>query len=85
MLVSLYEVGRKTWPTNMKLLLYKLGFGFAWISRENENLFLNEVTQRLKDVAMQYWHSGLNQNSKLSKDVQLKILNVEICDKIEGT
>jgi hypothetical protein len=33
MLYALDNDGRNCWATNVKLLLFKYGFGFAWISQ----------------------------------------------------
>ena len=80
MLRMLDEAGRVTWATRMKQLLYKLGFGFVWISQDigNVQLFMSEIDQRLKDIALQNWQSDLNENSKLTNYVQFKtLLNTE--------
>ena len=37
MLYRLDQAERKTWATHVRTLLYKFGFGYAWISQEVGN------------------------------------------------
>ena len=76
MLLKLDENGRVNWVTNVKNLLYKYGFGFAFISQEigDINIFVLNFKQRLIDCSKQDWHSELSNSSKLSTYCTFKTL-----------
>ena len=50
MLKSLDDIGRLTWATKIKDLLYQYGFGIVWFTHNigNTNLFISQFDQRLK-------------------------------------
>ena len=70
------EVGKITWATNVKNLLYTTGFGEAWLQQGvgNAECFLNLYKQRLKDITMQNWQMKLNENKKLSVYSKVKTI-----------
>ena len=51
MLRQLDEGGRNTWATNIKRLLYRYGFGIAWITQDigNVNVFIAMFKDRLTE------------------------------------
>ena len=57
MLRNLDEVGRQTWATKVRELLFKFGFGYAWFYKNvrNENVFLQIFKQILIDTSNQDW------------------------------
>ena len=66
MLNRLDAAGRNTWATSVKDVLYKYGFGYAWISQDvgDDIIFLHMFQQRLKDCCLQNWHENVNGMSK---------------------
>lgn len=76
MLCRLDDIGRKTWASNIKTILYNLGFGICWLSQDigNTTAFLSEVKQRLVDIAQQEWCAEINELSKLNNLSQFKSL-----------
>ena len=72
--------GGHTWASEIKLLLYSLGFGHVWQEQGvgNIDVFLYVLKQRLLDTAHQNWHSDITNNCKLIMYRQYKItLEVE--------
>ena len=55
LLYRLDQAERKTWATHVRILLYKFGFGYAWISQEIGNAvnFIRLLTERVKDCCKQ--------------------------------
>ena len=47
MLKSLDEIGRVTWASRIKNLLFQYGYGIVWISQNigDSNLFLKQLKQ----------------------------------------
>ena len=74
MLKKLDEVGKVTWVTHVRNLLYRFGFGFVWLSQTvgNKNLFLLEFMQRVKDISCQNWCSDVVNSCKLRTYYQFK-------------
>ena len=66
LLYRLDEAERKTWATNIRVLLYEYGFGFVWISQDagQPNLFIKYFTERIKDFSRQNWYEKVNSSSK---------------------
>ena len=56
-LKAIDEVGRVTWASKDKDLLYTYGFGNVWISKEVDicNILLSCFKQRVKDCVTQNW------------------------------
>ena len=80
MLKRLDEVGRKTWASCVRELLFSYGFGHVWLAHEvgNENDFLCQFKQRVIDSCLQKWHSDVNNSSKTIHYRCFKsLLNVE--------
>ena len=68
MLMYYDNIGYTNWVTSVRLNLYSNGFGHIWEAQcvENENLFIYNYTQRLKDQYMQQWRADCIQNRKLN-------------------
>ena len=66
MLKRLDEVGKITWASHVKEMLYKYGFGYVWIAQDvgNSKQLLGLFTQRLKDCFLQDWFAKINESSK---------------------
>ena len=66
-MVELDLVGRVTWVTHVKNMLYKYGFVYVWEQQENLNapLFLEEFKLRISDCLAQEWHAEVERNKKL--------------------
>ena len=75
MLKSLDDIGRVTWATQIKHLLYRYGFGIVWFTHNigNTNLFISQLEQRLKDCLRQNWHSSITSMSRCDLYKQMKI------------
>ena len=56
---SLDSIGRVTWATYVKLMLFTYGFGYVWISQTvgSPKLFIHLFTQRVKDCL--YYKAGI--------------------------
>ena len=67
MLKRLDEVGRTTWASCVRELLFSYGFGYVWIAHEvcHENDFLLQFKQRVIDSCLQKWQSDVNNSSKM--------------------
>ena len=61
MLRQLDSVGRYTWATNIKNMLYLYGFGYVWIAQEfgNDENFISLFKQRIADCFTQQWFSNI--------------------------
>ena len=61
------NAGRLNWASDIKLLLYRYGFGYIWEAQyvEDWDLFVKEFKVRLKDCDRQLWSSGIEEMSKL--------------------
>ena len=70
MLKILDDVGRKTWASSIQSLLYRFGFGYAWVAQEvgNEMNLLSLFKQRLIGCYTQKWYSDINNSSKSNHD-----------------
>jgi hypothetical protein len=68
MLLSLDNLGRQTWATSVKNLLYKYGFQHVWDQQGvgNEAVFLREFVNRVSQSYMEEWEFDMSQSSKLS-------------------
>ena len=66
MLKNLDDVGRRTWATYIRELLFSYGFGYAWISQGvgNESNFISLFKTRIKDSYLQLWKSKLDNSPK---------------------
>jgi len=80
MIKSASDAGRQTWATDIKTILFRLGFGNVWIQQEigDSDCFLAIFKQRLRDNLVQDWQSSLHTNSKCSTYKHYKsMLDVE--------
>ena len=68
MLKTYDDLGYFNWATQIRLNLYKNGFGYVWEAQSvpDKKLFLREYTQRLKDQYVQNWKQECVNNTKLS-------------------
>ena len=66
MLKSLDDAGRKSWASNIKHLLFSLGFGYLWIAQEvgHQAFFITSFKRRLSDCYLQKWNESLRTTSK---------------------
>ena len=66
MLKSHTKFGRTNWASNVRDLLYRIVFGFVWLSQDvgNVAVFLQEFRQRVIDCSAQYWHDQVSTSAK---------------------
>ena len=73
-LKNLDDVGKQTWASEIKGLLYRNGFGHVWVNQGVGDVeqFLALYTQRLVDISIQEWHSNITENRKLDPYILYK-------------
>jgi hypothetical protein len=66
MLKSLDDLGRCTWATKVKNILFKYGFGYVWLSHDigDVNMFLSQFRLRIIDCFKQNWHAAIQDSSR---------------------
>ena len=66
MLKSPDDIGRVTWATKIKRLLYQYGFEIVWFTHNigHTYLFISQFEQRLKDCLRQNWHPSITTISR---------------------
>ena len=66
MLRNLDEIGRVTWATKVRALLFQCGFGYVWLSEDvgDLNIFMKIFKQRLVDCNMQDWSAMISDSGK---------------------
>ena len=76
MLWQLDSIGRYTWATNIKNMLYLYGFGYNWIAQDvgNDENFTCLFKQRIADCFTQQWFSNIENTHKASAYKQFKSL-----------
>ena len=76
MLKSLDDAGRKSWASNIKHLLFSLGFAYLWIAQEvgNQAFFIKSFKRRLSDCYLQKWNESLRTTSKAESYLYYKSL-----------
>ena len=52
MLKSLDDVGRRTWATSVKDLLFRYGFGYVWVSQDVGDINVFIYTFKLHDTKL---------------------------------
>jgi len=80
MLRSLDESGRITWATHIKQLLFRFGFGYAWLANEvgDTIAFTKLFKIRVVDCAVQNLNKKVNNSSKTLYNRNFKrLLDVE--------
>ena len=80
MLKTLDDVGMHTWASKVKQLLFRYGFGIAWITQDigQPDVFLLQFKQTLVDCMSQNWHSSIDNSPRCDSYRQFKtLLNVE--------
>ena len=67
---------RPCWTTEVKNILFRNGFSYAWIHQEvgNEVEFLKSFVQRISDIYRQKWFLDINESPELSTFAQFKFL-----------
>ena len=76
MLCNLDNLGRHTWATSVKDILFSYGFGYVWIAQEigNKEMFLSNFESRISDILKQKWKAKLTEKPKLRSYCQFKSL-----------
>ena len=66
--------GRTNWASEVKKLLYRYGFGYAWDNQENleNDVFLDEFKTRVFDNDKQVWSASMSNMPKLRTLVLFK-------------
>jgi len=66
MLKSLDNVGRLTWATHIKHILFLYGFGFVCVSHQvaDIDVFISTFKQRLTDCHKQIWNHLIQDSSR---------------------
>ena len=79
MLFQLDEVGRKTWVTCIRVLLYLNGFSSAWEAQSvgDTRIFTSILNQRLRERAQNAWYTSVLDNNKLNIYSQCKSMVVQ--------
>ena len=67
MLINLDNSGKSNWVSHVRTLLFESGFGYVWMAQGvgDVNNFLKEFEVRVKDMAIQNWHSDIELCNKL--------------------
>ena len=81
MLYGLDNVNRTSWVTNVKNILFRYGFGYAWIVQDvgDRHLFLSQFKQCVLDFDAQQWQTSVSNNTKLlCYSTYKSLLNVEL-------
>ena len=75
-MLNLDASGKQNWVTHVKDILFRYGFGYAFIWQEigNSELFIREFKQRLQDSYMQEWSETIHSSSKLKTYCTFKTL-----------
>ena len=62
------ELGYNCWALCIKNLLFRNGYGYAWLNQGvgNKKMFISDFHQNMKDISMQVWHEELSESSRLS-------------------
>ena len=76
MLFNLDKIGRKTWASEVKNILYKFGYGIVWFEQGvgDSAVFVRAFEQRVTDCYTQSWHSDCMKNNKLNMYTNIKSL-----------
>ena len=76
MLCNLNNLGRHTWATSIKNILFSYGFGYAWIAQEigNKDIFLSCFETRSLDILKQQWKANITGKPKLRTYKEFKSL-----------
>ena len=55
------DIGKITWASHVKIILFSNGFGHVWLAQEvaNEDIFLSMLSTRIRDAAKQNWYSNI--------------------------
>ena len=80
MLKRQYDIGRKTWVTKVREILFQYGFGYVWLWQEvgDINTFNMQFKLRLIYCMTQGWHDTVNSSSRCDLYKHVKsLLNPE--------
>ena len=66
MIKNLDNLGRRTWATHVKEILFRYGFGYAWIAQDigDLNIFMYNFKTRITDCFRQNWNDDVNSSSR---------------------
>ena len=53
------------WATNIRNLLFQLGYHYVWYEQDNLNINFDVFNTRLLDQFYQSWHSTIENSDKL--------------------
>ncbi|KAK6182055.1 hypothetical protein SNE40_009821 [Patella caerulea] len=79
MLYSLDEAGRKTWCTNVRSLLYEIGFGYAQ-GVGSIKAFRVILKQRLRDINIQEVSANLQKSNKYRFYTQINDRGIRVAE-----
>ena len=76
MLRSLVSSGKTNWASNVRLLLYKHGFGYVWEADTigDASRFINLFRQCLADSFTKQWHSEVEESPKVLHYKHFKLI-----------
>ncbi|XP_067652478.1 uncharacterized protein [Haliotis asinina] len=89
MLVLFDRNGHTNWVTAIRKFLFSKGFGYVWNNQyvDFKNLFISELTRRLKDMYLHEWFENMSLSSKclyyrmikynLDQEMYLSVINVK--------
>ena len=62
------EHGSNCWALHIKNILFRSGFGYAWLNQGvgNKKLFLLEINQKFKDISLQALNEEIREFTRLS-------------------
>jgi hypothetical protein len=66
MIKTLDERGKETWATNVRLCLFRYGFGYVWLNQGvgSVRVFLKTLKQRLIDMRWQEWTGHIEDSER---------------------
>ena len=65
LLVTDSNNGKDNWATNIRNLLFQLGFNYLWFTQDNINITFDILNERLLDQFYQSWRSSVQESEKL--------------------
>ena len=68
MLERLDNNGKRCWASEIRIVLYKYGFGYVWLNQgaQSVNGFIKCFKQRLMDCSWQNWESHVSNSDRFS-------------------
>ena len=76
MLKAQDDIGRNNWVTSVKMMLFRYGVGFVWLSQDvgDINIFVRLFKQRLHDCFMQNLCENINSSTRCEMYKNIKSL-----------